>query len=37
MATYTDAAGTAMAMVYSMPTLMVTITDHGCGRDPVGR
>ena len=24
MATYTDAAGTDMAMVYSMPTMMVT-------------
>ena len=25
MATYTDAAGTDMAMVYSMPTMMVTM------------
>ena len=28
MATYTDAAGTDMAMVYSMPTMMVTAVDE---------
>ena len=35
MATYTDAAGTDMAMVYSMPTMMVTITVTDVDEAPV--
>ena len=31
MATYTDAAGTDMAMEYSMPTMMVTVVDEMMG------
>ena len=31
MATYTDAAGTDMAMEYSMPTMMVTVVDEMLG------
>ena len=32
MATYTDAAGTDMAMEYSMPTMMVTMNAGPVGR-----